>query len=674
MPSASPDPPSVQTEAAAPRAGAVSTEPPNEEDAPSGGGRRDSASVPREGAPGALANTVAAFDLLADRLAVSPSSPLVISTLRRELHRVQGSAASIGLARAAQLAATMETLAARWMNDPDLDRDARAPIVLRFARTIEVALARRSLAPVDDETPGHVPRRLLLLDLPDTVVAGLVAEGMARGYHVERVEAAGLADQLRSEGPCAIVSREVVAADARTRLVPRVVLCERRADAARIPPSRGQRALDLLTEPREVFDALAVLEHFSSTTAGVVCLVDDDPVVRKLLKQLVTRDGFEARTFSNGRKLMDSLATVTPLVLVLDVDLPEGSGLALARRVRDEFGWEDVPILMLTGHTDIATRAAAFADGADDYMVKPIVPLEFQRRVARLAETRRRRRSLSGIDPASGLPTAARTMREIEMRLRRRRSTPETVIVVRPREQLDAAVVADAWMTECVALAQAVRKAGGTAGILDGGALGAVLSAGPWEVAELLADAYTRMPPGTPSWHAGIAAREEDAPRTTRALVDAADVACRAARDSAVASRVWNPADFDMAPDVIVVEGDDTLAEMLIFALKARSLSSQRYTNGPEALDALLLMRPQGRTPLVLLEADLPGLDGHSLQERLRMERPDVFDVFFLSAHASESEQLRALQGGALDYISKPVSLRVLMAKIVSWRSRKRTA
>ena len=129
-----------------------------------------------------------------------------------------------------------------------------------------------------------------------------------------------------------------------------------------------------------------------------------------------------------------------------------------------------------------------------------------------------------------------------------------------------------------------------------------------------------------------------------------------------------------MAPDVVVIEGDDTLAEMLTFALRARGLSSQRFTNGPDALDALLLMRPHGLTPLVLLEVDLPGLDGHSLQERLRVERPDVFDVFFLSAHASESEQLRALQGGALDYITKPVSLRVLMAKIVNWRSRKRTA
>ena len=631
------------------------------------------ADAPRESVGGALVNTVAPFDLLADRLSVAPSSPLILSTLRRELHRVQGSAASVGLERASQLAATMDLLAARWMNDPELDRDARAEVVLRFARTLEIALSRRSLAPVDDETTGNAPRRLLLVDLPDTVVSGLVAEGTARGYHVERIVEDDLADQLRGDVRAAIVSRTVVPAGVRTTRVPRVVLCEKRAEVARIKAARSQRALELMTEPREVLDALATLEHFSSTSAGVVCLVDDDPVVRKLLQQLVRRDGFEARAFADGRAFLEAMPSVSPLVLVLDVDLPEGSGLALSRRVREEFGWEDVPVLMLTAHTDIETRAEAFAGGADDYMVKPIVPVEFQKRVARLAETRRRRRIASGIDPASGLPTAARTMREIELRLRERKATLESVLVVRPREFPSAAETADAWMTECVALAQAVRKAGGTAGILDGGALGAVLSARPWEVAEILADVYSKMPPGTPIWHAGIAARDDAAPQNTRALIEAADVACRAARDSAVPSRVWNPTDFDMAPDVVVVEGDHTLAEMLVFSLRARGLTTQRYATGPAALDALLLMRPHGRTPLVLLEVDLPGLDGHSLQERLRVERPDVFDVIFLSAHASEAEQLRALQGGAIDYILKPVSMRVLVAKIANRRARLRT-
>ena len=81
-------------------------------------------------------------------------------------------------------------------------------------------------------------------------------------------------------------------------------------------------------------------------------------------------------------------------------------------------------------------------------------------------------------------------------------------------------------------------------------------------------------------------------------------------------------------------------------------------------------MRIRGHRPIVLLDVDLPGLDGHSLHERLRVERPGQYDVVFLSVRGAEADQLRALQAGALDYLSKPVSLRVLLAKLASWRAR----
>jgi DNA-binding response OmpR family regulator len=77
--------------------------------------------------------------------------------------------------------------------------------------------------------------------------------------------------------------------------------------------------------------------------------------------------------------------------------------------------------------------------------------------------------------------------------------------------------------------------------------------------------------------------------------------------------------------------------------------------------------------PLVLLDVDLPGLDGFSLHERLRVERPGVFTTIFLTARAGEAEQLRAYRAGAIDYVAKPVNLRILMAKLPSWLDRCRS-
>jgi CheY-like chemotaxis protein/HPt (histidine-containing phosphotransfer) domain-containing protein len=125
-----------------------------------------------------------------------------------------------------------------------------------------------------------------------------------------------------------------------------------------------------------------------------------------------------------------------------------------------------------------------------------------------------------------------------------------------------------------------------------------------------------------------------------------------------------------VGPHVILVEDDPSLTEMLRYALEATGHTYQHYGTGPEALAALLALKTGPRRPVVLLDVDLPGLDGFSLYERLRAARPDAFVVVFLTAHAAEAEQLRAYRAGVIDYVTKPVNMRILMAKLPSWLER----
>ena len=123
-------------------------------------------------------------------------------------------------------------------------------------------------------------------------------------------------------------------------------------------------------------------------------------------------------------------------------------------------------------------------------------------------------------------------------------------------------------------------------------------------------------------------------------------------------------------PEVIVVEDDPTLAELLTFGLEARGYRFVHYRNGREALDALRELETHGQTPLLLLDVDLPALDGYSIFEALKEECPGKFRVVFTTVHGSESEQLRGLEAGALDYMVKPMSLRVALEKIRRWVGR----
>ena len=131
------------------------------------------------------------------------------------------------------------------------------------------------------------------------------------------------------------------------------------------------------------------------------------------------------------------------------------------------------------------------------------------------------------------------------------------------------------------------------------------------------------------------------------------------------------PASTDV-PEVIVVEDDPALAELLSFGLEARGYRFLAFRNGREALDLLKVMDTRGspQAPLLLLDVDLPALDGYSIFEALQQECPGKFRVVFTTVHGSETEQLRGLEAGAMDYMVKPMSLRVALEKIRRWVGR----
>jgi len=122
--------------------------------------------------------------------------------------------------------------------------------------------------------------------------------------------------------------------------------------------------------------------------------------------------------------------------------------------------------------------------------------------------------------------------------------------------------------------------------------------------------------------------------------------------------------------EVIFVEDDAALAELLAYGLQSRGYRFLSYRNGREALRELLALDVQGTRPLLLLDVDLPGLDGYSVFDALQRERPGIYRVVFTTVHGTEEEQLRGLEAGALDYMVKPISLRVALEKIKRWVGR----
>ena len=115
-----------------------------------------------------------------------------------------------------------------------------------------------------------------------------------------------------------------------------------------------------------------------------ILVVEDDPRLSELLSQLLTAERHVVEVAGNGREGLELVAFGVDVV-ILDVGLPDMSGLEVARRIR-ALGLA-VPILMLTARDAISDRVTGLDAGADDYLVKPFA---FEELAARLRSITRR--------------------------------------------------------------------------------------------------------------------------------------------------------------------------------------------------------------------------------------------------------------------------------------------
>lgn len=111
-----------------------------------------------------------------------------------------------------------------------------------------------------------------------------------------------------------------------------------------------------------------------------ILVVDDDFEIRELLELLLTNDGFQVQTYSNGYDALEALDDGFDLA-ILDVMMPEIDGIKLCRKIRDA---HQIPILFLTAKEKEEDVVRGFSAGADDYVMKPFSYLELSVRVKAL--------------------------------------------------------------------------------------------------------------------------------------------------------------------------------------------------------------------------------------------------------------------------------------------------
>ena len=110
-------------------------------------------------------------------------------------------------------------------------------------------------------------------------------------------------------------------------------------------------------------------------TANSVCVVDDDPSVLKALKRLLNSAGIAAHTFSGGNAFLAYAASNNVPLAVLDIHMPEMSGLEVRSHLRKR--WPQSRVILITGREDFNGSASKIKASVEAFFTKPFDDTEF---------------------------------------------------------------------------------------------------------------------------------------------------------------------------------------------------------------------------------------------------------------------------------------------------------
>ena len=115
-----------------------------------------------------------------------------------------------------------------------------------------------------------------------------------------------------------------------------------------------------------------------------VLVVDDDPVIQKLLQVNFEMEGYDVEVAGDGQEGLDRARAARPDVVLLDVMMPKLNGLEVATALKADPATRSIPIIMLSAKAQSADVQAGVEAGVDDYITKPFDPLDLLERVAGL--------------------------------------------------------------------------------------------------------------------------------------------------------------------------------------------------------------------------------------------------------------------------------------------------
>ena len=220
------------------------------------------------------------------------------------------------------------------------------------------------------------------------IAAGETAEhiaGAARRSGMKGLWDSGLAHVLRGESTLDELTRVVDIPEVDERPPESAAGARRSTGGGKAQPGSSHGAAVAFTEPAHSVSPEELTAHFElleepepprvsgphGLPARKVLLVDDEDSLRKVVKDLLERDGYIVSEARDGVQALDQVDRVGPDIIVLDLNMPGLDGYGVLSHLRSRPATADIPVIVLTAKSDEDNEVRVFELGADDFLTKP---------------------------------------------------------------------------------------------------------------------------------------------------------------------------------------------------------------------------------------------------------------------------------------------------------------
>ena len=138
----------------------------------------------------------------------------------------------------------------------------------------------------------------------------------------------------------------------------------------------------------------------SASRNARVLVADDEEAIAELLRRMLVKDGYDVEVVGDGLSALRAVVAFKPHVVLLDVNMPEMSGIDVCRRIKQDVANRLTPVVIVTGMAQRERRIEGLEAGADEFLSKPVDPQELLARVRSLV---RMKRYTDDLDSAASL-------------------------------------------------------------------------------------------------------------------------------------------------------------------------------------------------------------------------------------------------------------------------------